>query len=242
MRPVLVVRHAADEALGHVQIALRAAGLRLEVAEAFAGDVASRQQAGFRTRDWSGLVVMGGPMNANQTDRYPYLAIEVDWLRAAAEAGLPTLGICLGGQLLAKALGARVYQNPIKEIGWYEIELLAASADPLLAGSSPRETVFQWHGDTFDPPGGATWLARGARCAQQAFRYGRSAWGVQFHPEMTAEMVGDWLTAPSLCGDLESARHIDPDAIRAELPEKFPAMRAFCDRLLSNFAAVCVSP
>ena len=144
-----------------------------------------------------GLIVMGGPMNVDQSAEFPFLVKELDWLRRAVAAGVPLLGICLGAQLLAKSQGAAVYhlpqmpsyrpEWPPKEIGWRSVELLAAAAeDPLLgpcyaeAGAAERTlTVFEWHGDTLDLPRGAVHLARGACCPHQAFRCGRRAWGVQ---------------------------------------------------------------
>ena len=127
----------------------------------------------------AGLVVLGGPMNVDEIDAYPWLVDEVRWIRQAVEAELPVLGICLGAQLLAKALGAKVTANPVKEIGWYELELTAAAADdPLFGGCGPRHLVFQSHGDTFALPDGAVHLARGELCENQAFRFGRSAWGL----------------------------------------------------------------
>lgn len=242
MRPVIVVRHDIHEALGNLEVALGASGLRLEVVDAFAGDWSAIDRAGFQPRQWSGLVVMGGPMNADETDRYPFLAAEVGWLRAALAAELPTLGICLGAQLLARSLGARVYQNPLKEIGWYEIEILpAAVGDPLFAGRGPRETVFHWHGDTFELPAHAVPLARGQLCLQQAFRLGRCGYGVQFHPEMTAEMVEKWLTAPSMCAELAAAPHVDAAEIRQRAAEALAAMRPFAQRLFAGFAELCLA-
>src|SRR5204863_2879167 len=122
-----------------------------------------------------------------------------------------TLGVCLGAQLLAKAVGAEVYRHRQKEIGWYGIELTPeALDDPLFAGLPSTQTVFQWHGDTFDLPEGAVLLAKGATCRHQAFRLGRAAYGVQFHPEMTLEMVGDWLDQPSLAEKWEKLASINP--------------------------------
>ena len=109
---------------------------------------------------------------------------------------LPVLGICLGSQLLAKTLGARVYPNHVKEIGWYPVELTPAAADDPLFAQSGTRTMFQWHGDTFDLPSGAVHLARSPACENQAFRYGRRAYGLQFHIEMTAAMIDDWLSVP----------------------------------------------
>lgn len=161
MQRVLIVRHAAHKALGNLERILRGADLELKIVNCFDGDWLALERSGFHPADWSGLVVMGGPMNADQVDEYPNLAAEVRWLQAAAAAELPTLGVCLGAQLLARAVGCRVYPNPVKEIGWYEIELLPfAASDPLFFGRGTRETVFEWHGDTFDLPPEATWLAR----------------------------------------------------------------------------------
>lgn len=240
MNRVIVLRHAADEALGNLEVTLRACGLVLEVVNCFADTWPDVERAGFDPSRFAGLVVMGGPMNVDQTDRHPYLATEVEWLRAAVGAGLPTLGICLGAQLLAKALGARVYPHRIKEIGWYEIELAPeAAGDALLADSGPRETVFHWHGDTFDLPAGAVRLARGEGCENQAFRYGPCAYGVQFHPEMTAEMVDTWLSAPSLCGQLRECDYIDPAEIRRSTAESLAEMAPFAGRIFERFAALC---
>src|SRR5262245_55180707 len=135
MKPVLVVRHVPEEALGNLERMLRAAGLPLLVADCFEPSWEQFTRARLRPERLSGLVVMGGPMSANQVDRYPHLATEVEWLATAVRSGLPTLGICLGAQLLARAGGAKVYPHTCKEIGWYELEVLEAAADdPLFAG------------------------------------------------------------------------------------------------------------
>ena len=119
---------------------------------------------------------------------------------------LPLLGICLGAQLLAKALGASVYRNPVKEIGFRNVELTAAAGgDRLFGGRGPAETVFLWHADTFDLPRGAVRLARGEQCPEQAFRYGESAYGVQFHVEMTPELLEAWLREPGFERDCGTA-------------------------------------
>lgn len=241
MRRVLVVRHAAHEPLGNLEHQLRAAGLELEVIDCFQGDWVRIEHAGFQPAAWAGLVVLGGPMNADETDRYPNLAAEVRWLQAAVRAQLPTLGVCLGAQLLARSLDRRVYSNAVKEIGWYEIELLpAALDDPLFAGSASRETVFEWHGDTFDLPAGAVWLARGVTCAHQAFRYGPSAYGLQFHLEMTAEMVTDWLAEPCMCGELAEAPYLNPHEIQRLTAAGLTAMAPLTERVYGGFARLCV--
>jgi GMP synthase (glutamine-hydrolysing) len=186
-------------------------------------------------------VVMGGPMNVDQVDRYPFLAAEVGWIREGVAQEIPMMGICLGAQLLAKSLGAKVFANPVKEIGWYEIELLpAAAGDPLFRGCPARQTVFQWHGDTFEMPSGAVHLARSTLCRHQAFRYGPSAFGLQFHAEMTEDMVDDWLDNPENRCELAGLDYVDPAAIRAQTRLGLLEMQRLGDQILPRFAELCV--
>ena len=169
MRPVLVFRHVLHEGMGTIADALVRQRLPCKIVDVFAAPLPK-----FEPQLYSGLVVMGGPMNVDEVDRYPALADEGRWLQQAVEARLPVLGVCLGSQLLAKALGSRVYANRVKEIGWYEVELLPAMKEDKLfrniapivdATAEPQAetrgiTVFQWHGDTFDLPRGAVQIAQ----------------------------------------------------------------------------------
>lgn len=235
MKPVLVLRHVAHEGLGTIADTLKRQQAPYTVAEMF-----EQPPPDFKPQNWSGLIVMGGPMNADETDRYPFLADEVRWLRQAVDAELPVLGVCLGAQLLAKALGARVYANRVKEIGWYDTELLPAAADDqLFADIASPATVFHWHGDTFDLPNGAVHLARSAQCENQAFRYGASAYAMQFHLEMTAAMIDEWLCEGNNCGELSGLSYIDPAAIRRDTPQKLPPMQRVAGRVFQRFGALC---
>ena len=190
----------------------------------------------------AGLVVLGGPMSANDTANYPHLDVELDWIREAVDREMPLLGICLGAQLLAKALGARVYRNRVKEIGWYDIELMPPTADDMLfRGRQSVETVFQWHGDTFDLPAGAVHLARSELCTHQAFRYGRAAYGLQFHVEMTLDLMEQWLCEPGFHCEIKACEGIDPAVIRREAPGRLPAMDSLSQCLLRRFVSLCES-
>lgn len=235
MKPILVLHHTPHCPLGSVAGVLADAGLEYRSIDLFQDVPRSLplDQA-------AGLVVLGGPMSANDVQQYPFLAVELDWIRRAADTQVPTLGICLGAQLLAKALGEKVYPNPVKEIGWYRVELLpSAFEDALFRGSQSTETVFQWHGDTFDLPSGAVHLAQSEQCVNQAFRMGSCVYGLQFHVEMTPEIMAEWFKAPDLSDDLGNLRYIDPQAIRAAAPTRFPAMNALSSRLLTRFAGLC---
>ena len=235
MKPILVLQHVPHETLGSLEGHFRAAGLSWQMLSLF-DQIPPRLDL----REAAGLVVLGGPMNVDEVDQFPFLATEVNWIRVALVQGVPILGVCLGSQLLAKAAGAKVYANGVKEIGWYELGLTPAAAnDPLFAGVGPQATVFQWHGDTFDLPDGAVHLASSPRCRHQAFRVGDSAWGLQFHVEMTPELVESWLDHPEGQAELAALPYIDPAAIRAQLHEGLAAMRLLGDRVLPAFAKLC---
>ncbi len=152
----------------------------------------------------SGVVVMGGPMNVDDLERYPALIEEREWLAAAVRRQLPVLGICLGAQLLSRALGAEVRPGPSPEIGFAHINVHDAH-DPIVGALAPETTVFHWHGDFFELPVGAVSLASSAKTEHQAFRYG-NAWGLLFHPEADAALVEAWMEVPQMV--MEAGRAI----------------------------------
>jgi GMP synthase-like glutamine amidotransferase len=138
------------------------------------------------------VLSMGGPMNVYEEQAYPFLRDEDRFLRQAAERSLPVLGICLGAQLIAKAAGAKVLKNRVKEVGWYTVSLTPEGVrDPLFRELPPSLTVLQWHEDTFEIPQGGTLLATGKDCRNQAFRVG-SSWGLQFHLEVNRPLLKEW--------------------------------------------------
>ncbi len=144
--------------------------------------------------DLTHIVILGGPMNVYEEDQYPFLREEDHFIKEAIKKGKSVLGICLGAQLIAKALGARVFTAPVKEIGWYDVSLTRiGSRDPLFSRFPKTFSVFQWHGDTFDIPRGAKLIATSHSVPHQAFRYGGNVYGLQFHLEVTEEMVHEWM-------------------------------------------------
>jgi GMP synthase (glutamine-hydrolysing) len=140
------------------------------------------------------LVILGGPMNVYEEDRYPFLKIEDLFIKEAIQRGKSILGICLGAQLIAKALGAKVFKAPVREIGWYDVSLTRiGSIDPFFSQLPKTFPVFQWHEDTFEIPHSAILIATSSAVPYQAFRYGDNAYGLQFHLEVTREMIREWV-------------------------------------------------
>ncbi|HEY5624007.1 MAG TPA: gamma-glutamyl-gamma-aminobutyrate hydrolase family protein [Gammaproteobacteria bacterium] len=213
MRKLLVFQHVPFEPLGTLDAQFRDAGFRIRYM-----NFARLSEASPSIGRYHGLVVLGGPMSAYDTGRYPHLEIEIDTIREAVDAGLPVLGICLGAQLIARALGARVRRNPAREIGWYEVRPTSSGrVDPLFSKFGDAEQIFQWHGDTFALPHGAEHLAESDACANQAFRVGESVYGVQFHLEADRALIERWLRTPVHVRELAKLDgEIDPKRILAE--------------------------
>lgn len=190
---------------------------------------------------YDALVAFGGGMQADEEDQHPWLRTVLDVLRAALDAGLPTLGVCLGAQVLARAAGGAVGPAPRAEWGWSAVELTpAAQDDPLLGGLPPRIDVLQWHSYRFDLPPGAVALAR-SPVSLQAFRAGPAAWGVQWHPEVMGETVLVWGERfPPAPGGVPVA--IDLDALRADVATRMPATNAAGRRLFARFLEAAAAP
>ncbi|MDX1964293.1 MAG: type 1 glutamine amidotransferase [Pirellulales bacterium] len=247
--PVLILRHVTGEPIGQTADALAAAGLTTEL-----WDMAACQQRTFHPPHWAGLVAIGGPMNVDQVEQYPFLAQEIHWLREAVRAKVPVLGLCLGAQLLAKALGARVGAAPAVEVGWHRVEFTAAGQqDPLLSDIPGPATVLQWHGDTFELPAGAVLLAAGAeflaagtengasgrQCTHQAFRFGELAWGIQFHAEIGAEQIELWAKTPYDPHDRCAPGPELRDQILSALPRELPGAQIIGRKILGRFGKLC---
>jgi GMP synthase-like glutamine amidotransferase len=232
MASCLVVQHVEPESPYLIGEVLADAGVVVDVRRVFAGASLPRDLA-----DVDGLVVMGGPMSAANDEGFPTRRAELDLLTEGLDRGLPTLGVCLGAQLLALAGGGSVFPGAGgPEIGWGPVELIeGAGGDPLLAGLPDELTVLHWHGDTFDPPPGATLLASNSRYRSQAFRCGRRAWGLQFHLEVDIHAVEGFVSAFS--GDL-AHRPGSGAEILAGAAKAIEALEPARDLVFSRFAAL----
>jgi len=184
---ILVIVHQETSNPGLVGDKLRSRGYHLDIRCPALGDALPKTMA-----HHAGAIVFGGPMSANDDDTLPFLRTELDWITMAVASGRPYLGICLGAQLLARVLGASVTPHPEgqREIGYCDLQ-------PTSTGSPYFTTpmaVYHWHSEGFALPAGAVHLATGDTFPHQAFRYGDAAFGLQFHPEMTAQLIDDWTT------------------------------------------------
>jgi GMP synthase (glutamine-hydrolysing) len=200
MRKLLVCQHVPFEILGTLDPLFRDAGFRIRYVN-FGRDVGASPCLD----RYRGMVILGGPMNVDEIEQHPHLDTEVRLVREAIAQQIPVLGICLGAQLIAKALGAQVRPTAAREIGWYDVAVTEEGRhDPLFAHFRDTERVFQWHADAFDLPPGAVPLARADGCTQQAFRYGSNVYGLQFHLEVDEPLIERWLRVPLHQADLES--------------------------------------
>jgi len=185
MKPVAVFRHAPTEGPGYFATFLHSKNIRLELIKLDMGEPVPSDPDAF-----SGLVFMGGPMSVN--DDLAWIAPVLGLVRAAVAKDIPVLGHCLGGQLIAKAMGGVVTRNPVKEIGWGEVALVDDPTAYDWIGIAPQHfTAFHWHGETFSIPPGATRILESAHCPNQAYVLGKHL-GMQCHVEMTRDMIETW--------------------------------------------------
>ncbi|MEP7175377.1 MAG: type 1 glutamine amidotransferase [Gemmatimonadales bacterium] len=230
---IVVFQHLACEHPGIWRDFLREDGADVTTVELDEGDALPALDG------TDALLVFGGPMNVDEHDRFPWLAGETVAIREAALGGLPILGVCLGAQLLARALGARVTRNPAPEVGLLEIGLTdAGAADPLFTGWPRQVPVVQWHSDTFALPEAATLLATSPACRHQAFRYGPRAYGLQFHPEVTADMVEEWAEVPAYAAAMRQMQGSTGGSPFARVPDEAEALGHRAHRLYRNFMKI----
>jgi GMP synthase (glutamine-hydrolysing) len=228
---VLVLQHIACEHPGVFSEVMRERGVEAQAVELDEGEPVPDW------REFDAVLAMGGPMGAGDEAEHPWLAAEKRLVSEAVEAGRPFLGVCLGVQLLAAALGARVYPAERPEVGLLDVELTPEGReDPLFAGLGRRLVSLQWHGDTFDLPPGAVRLASSPLAPNQAFRAGERAYGVQFHLEVTGEMANEWSTIPAYRDSLaETLGDRDGAAFIAAVDRRADELHPPARRLFANW-------
>jgi GMP synthase-like glutamine amidotransferase len=233
---ILVFQHIAIEHPGIFRDFLAADGIAWEAVELDAGDAIPDLGR------YDALWVMGGPMDVWQETEHPWLVREKQAIReAVVSRHMPYLGVCLGHQLLAAALGGTVGPMRAPEVGLLEVELTeAGTRDPLLAGFPPRIRCLQWHGaEVSKAPEGAVVLARSDASPVQAFRYGRAAYGLQYHVELTGQTVPEWSCVPEYEASLERTLGAAAlPAFKAEAERLIPAFNRDARRLYDNFMRV----
>ncbi len=231
----IIIEQVPHEGPGTIAAELEALSIRPTIYRVHEGDPVPED-----VDDETALIVMGGPMGVYEEEKYPFIKEELSLIEKALKAGSPILGICLGAQLMARAAGARVYKGESKEIGWYGVALTEDGLkDPLLEGIGKEFTVFQWHGDTFDLPAGSTLLAKSAEFPNQLVRMGPRAYAVQFHLEVTVEMISQWLREPENVAELDTLKGvIDPLEILELTKEKIGPLNERGKRFFSRFLSL----
>ncbi len=206
---ILIVKHVGHEGPGLIGDALRSDEWEFETVELENGDALPED-----LREIAAVIVLGGPMNVYEVDKFPFLNDEEKLIRKTLVEEVPFLGICLGAQLLAKTCGVSVYKTPEKEIGWYRVKTTRAAKGDMLFRHLPEHmAVFQWHEDTFEIPDGGMLLATGKPCKNQAFKIGSNAYGLQFHIEVTPDMVQRWMEGEK---DKNAAQKTLGDTVKIE--------------------------
>jgi GMP synthase (glutamine-hydrolysing) len=230
MAKVWVLQHHPAENLGAIAEALESAALAWQYVRVFDGHPIPTDMKGA-----GGLIMMGGPEAVYQLDRYPYLRAEMALIENALKAGRPVLGVCLGSQSLAAALGANVRRAPHKEIGWYPVRLRPEAKDDRLLRGLPEEFVaFHWHSDILDLPAGAVPLASSELTELQGFRYGDNAWGLLFHAEMTQAIVSALVKE---FGEGLKRVGIDGEEILASAPRHLAGLSKVAETIFGRWAA-----
>jgi GMP synthase (glutamine-hydrolysing) len=230
----LVLRHAQAEGVGLLGNALRERGIHHRALDLARGEPVPKDLRGV-----GGLIVLGGPMAAYEQDKYAFLRSEIPLIEKAIAAGRPVLGICLGAHLIAQVLGARVYPGDKREVGWAPVTLTDdGKDDPLFVGGDPKLTVFHLHGDTYELPPDAANLATSTMYEQQAFRWGETVYGFQFHLEFTESII------TRLAQEPDSQRYMteagaDLKNILAETPGHVRELTDTAQRVFDSYFQQC---
>ncbi|MGS2724378.1 type 1 glutamine amidotransferase [Porticoccus sp. GXU_MW_L64] len=231
MAKILVFQHVPYEPLGLLDPMLRRHKHRIRYVN-FARDDATIPALD----NYAALIVLGGSMNIGQEAAYPHLELEKRAILQAMERQIPILGICLGAQLIASALGANVYPAKALEIGWHPVQATGQAADDSLAKHFwGTEQIFQWHGHTFDLPTDATPLIRGELCPNQAFRVGHCTYGLQFHLEACESVIERWLTVSQHQCDLAKLAPGAAENIRQQNLSALPRSKQLAEKVFEAF-------
>jgi GMP synthase (glutamine-hydrolysing) len=234
-RSAVALRHLAFEDLGLLAPVMEREGWDVSFCEAAVEDL---KHPSIRGADL--VVVLGGPIGVYQTDDYPFLTAEIALIEYRLSRNLPTLGICLGSQLMAKALGSRVYKGPVKEIGWGKVELTKEGISSCLGDLQDKDAVvLHWHGDSFDLPAGAVRLASNENYENQAFAYGDNALALQFHLETDPRQLEEWYVGHTV--EL-AAEKISIAELRAATRRHSEDLAKRADRVFSNWLGQFGSP
>ena len=229
MKPVAIFRASQTEGPGYFASTLEKRGIPWQVIKLDAGDTVPRD-----ARKYSGLAFMGGPMSVN--DALPWIAPALELARDAVRKDVPLLGHCLGGQLMAKALGGAVTKNPVKEIGWGDVRIADNEVAREWVGDVQRFESFHWHGETFSIPPGGTRVMENAHCANQAFALGKH-FAMQCHVEMTRELIESWLAsgADEIAASRASPGVQDPAEIRRDMEARLAQLNEIADRIYDRW-------
>jgi len=219
------LQHVPFETLGSIKSWLKISGYKTTVTRLYQSTLLPAPES------VDLLIILGGPMSANDEEQYPWLRTEKLFIRQIIEAGKPVIGVCLGAQLIASSLGESVYPNRRKEIGWFPIQGLRHEDESLF--SFPEEIeVFQWHGETFDLPSGSVLLATSEGCKNQAYQLGKSVIGLQFHLEVTPEAVR---TLVNNCrNEIQPSKYVQPEPVLLDKgPDRFLVLNHLMGDILS---------
>jgi GMP synthase (glutamine-hydrolysing) len=227
---VACLHHLERPFTGYAGAALREASIELDERDLRRGDPPPE------LGDVDGILSYGGEQSATEIERYPYLLQEAELLRSAVEDGIPVFGICLGGQLLAHALGGEVRRMPRRSVSWEPLSALDSGVEDPVFGALPQASrALHWNADCFEPPPGAVELVERCAYGAEAFRFGLRAWGIQFHPEVDAEIVDGWYRDYA---DWLSEAGVGESEMRAQDERWLPAQAALSRALLGGFARV----
>ncbi len=233
MKNILVLQHETHEGLGAFEPLFKSGGRTLTICNLALGNTvpSSEELCAF-----DGVVILGGPMSANDGGKIPFIQDEIDRVKDILSLKLPLLGVCLGAQIIAKALGGKVTKGPQKEIGWYPLQLtLSSNKDVIFGGLSSPAILFQWHGETFELPSGAIKLASSTLYSNQAFRYTDRIYGLQFHCEMTDFMIRDWIEKGKQ--EIEDAG-LSAEMILEMMPKYLPTLRHWAHQIANKWLAL----